>query len=87
MLTDQSTEFRVVSDSPNGVWVGGSHSELFHSEDGGAHWNEVALPVPPDGKNDAIVAIQFVDLQHGFISTESATHYLTSDGGKSWQRE
>jgi hypothetical protein len=87
VLTDQTTKFRVVSESPNGVWAGGSQAELFHSEDGGANWNQVALPVPPDGKSDAIVAIHFVDLQHGMVLTDGGTRYTTSDGGKNWQRE
>jgi hypothetical protein len=86
-LADKPIKFRVVAALPNGVWAGGSHGELFHSEDSGAHWDEIALPVPPDGKNDAIVAIHFVDLQHGIALTESGARYSTSDGGKSWQRE
>jgi photosystem II stability/assembly factor-like uncharacterized protein len=86
-LTDQPVEFTVVAASSNGVWAGGSHGELFHSEDGGAHWNAVAMPIPPDGKNDAIVTIHFVDLQHGIVLTESGARYTTIDGGKNWQRE
>ncbi len=87
VLTDQPVKFRVVAASPNGVWAGGSHGELFHSEDGGAHWNEVASPIPPDGKNDPVVTIHFADLQHGIVLTESGARYTTSDGGKNWRRE
>jgi Photosynthesis system II assembly factor YCF48/Putative zinc-finger len=87
VLTDQPVKFRVVAASPNDVWAGGSHGELFHSEDDGAHWNEIALPIPPDGKNDPVVTIHFVDLQHGIVVTGSGAPYTTSDGGKSWRRE
>jgi hypothetical protein len=87
VLTDQPTKFRVVTESPNGVWAGGSRGELFHSEDGGEHWSEIALPIPPDGNNDPLVAIHLADVQHGIILTESGARYSTSDGGKNWQRE
>lgn len=87
VLTDHSTQFRVVAVSGNGVWAGGSHGELFHSADGGEHWSQIALPVPSDRTNDAIAAIHFADLQHGIILTESGERYSTSDGGKNWQRE
>lgn len=86
-LTDRPAKFRAVTESPNGVWAGGSRGELFHSEDGGEHWSEIALPIPPDGNNDPLVAIHFADVQHGIILTESGARYSTSDGGKNWQRE
>ncbi len=87
VLTDQPVKFRVVAASPNGLWAGGSHGELFHSEDDGAQWTEIALPVPPDQKNDPIATIHFADLQHGIVVTESGARYTTSDGGKNWQRD
>lgn len=87
VLTGQPAKLTVVAESPNGVWTGGSGGELFHSEDNGAHWTQVELPVPPDQKNDAIVAIHFAGLQHGIILTESGARYSTSDGGKNWERE
>jgi hypothetical protein len=87
VLTSNATKFRTVSESPNGLWAGGDHAELFQSKDGGATWNQIALPVPPDQNNDAIVAIHFADPLHGLIETESGAHYRTSDGGQKWQRE
>jgi len=87
VLTDRPVKFRVVAESSNGVWAGGDHGELFHSEDSGEHWSEIALPVPPAVANDAIVAIHFIDQQQGIILTESGARYGTSDGGKNWRRE
>jgi hypothetical protein len=87
VLTDQPAKLTVVAESPNGVWAGGNFGELFHSEDTGAHWAKVELPIPPDQKNDAIVAIHFAGLQHGIILTESGARYSTSDGGKNWKKE
>jgi len=87
VLADQPTKFHVVAESPNGVWAGGSKGELFHSEDGGAHWSKVTLAASPDRENDAIVEIHFADLQHGVIVTGSGTRYSTSDAGKSWQQQ
>jgi hypothetical protein len=86
-LTDQPAKFRCVAESPNGVWAGGSQGELFHSKDGGGHWNQIALPVPPDGKDDAIVSIHFADPRHGFVVTENGARYISSDGGTNWQKE
>jgi len=87
VLTDQTAKFRVVSESRSGIWAGGSRGELFHSADGGENWSEIALPAPPDAKNDPIVTIHFADLQHGMVVTENGLRYSTSDGGKNWTRE
>jgi hypothetical protein len=87
VLSDKPVKFQVVSETRNGVWAGGSRGELFRSADGGEHWSEITLPAPPDNKGDSIVAIHFIDLQHGMIVTESGLHYNTSDGGQSWSRE
>lgn len=86
VLTEKPVKFRVVSQSTNGVWAGGSGGELFHSDDG-EHWNEVALPTPADRKSDGIDAVHFTDLQHGMVLTQSGDRYITNDGGKDWQRE
>jgi hypothetical protein len=87
VLADHSTKFQVVSESRNGVWAGGRGGELFHSEDGGEHWTEITLPIPPDGKSESIAAIHFADLQRGTIMTQSGVLYTTSDGGKSWTKQ
>jgi hypothetical protein len=87
VLTDQPTKFGVVSEYRNSVWAGGSRGELFHSEDGGQHWSDVPLPLPPDGQNDPIVTIYFADQQHGVVMTKGSARYTTGDGGKNWERQ
>ncbi len=63
------------------VWAGGSQASLFHSSDGGAHWEKVALP----GRVSAtITRIKFDDALHGTVEVGDGTTWDTSDGGHSW---
>jgi photosystem II stability/assembly factor-like uncharacterized protein len=83
-LTDHAANFRVVSVVGNHVWVGGSGGALFHSRDDGQNWEEVAVTTPNGRATATIVSIQFDDLQHGSITTDTGTRCTTADGGGSW---
>jgi hypothetical protein len=84
VLADQSATFHVVSVVGNQVWVGGSRGALFHSHDEGQNWEQVALTTLSGRETDTIVSIQFDDVQHGIVTTDSGASCSTTDGGGSW---
>jgi len=82
-----SPMFRAVAATGTDVWAGGSAGALYHSTDAGDHWTRV---VP--GSSDAIltgdvVSLEFIDMQHGKVSTSTAEVWTTSDDGQTWQRQ
>ena len=87
VLANQTSGFRVVSVVGNDVWAGGDGGALFHSSDGGQHWNKVTLATPSGSDTGTIVSIQFDDLQHGVVVTESGSRYSTGDGGTTWTKD
>lgn len=64
---------------------------LYTTRDGGATWQQVTNPAPPQGRERAINGLVFTDAQHGVASLESGQEnnwpylYATTDGGNSWQ--
>jgi photosystem II stability/assembly factor-like uncharacterized protein len=86
VLADQRATFRVVSVVENQVWAGGTSGALFHSYDDGQNWEQAALTTPNGRETGTIVSIQFDNAQHGIVTTDSGTRYLTTDGGWSWVR-
>jgi len=82
-----SPMFRAVAATGTDVWAGGSVGALYHSTDSGDHWSRV---VP--GSSDAIltgdvVSLEFIDMQHGKVSTSTAEVWTTSDAGQTWQKQ
>lgn len=68
--------------------VGGPVEQLYRTDDGGAHWNPIALPLP------RVDAITFSDTTHGWMLGYASfglpgllgNLYATSDAGQTWQR-
>jgi|GEM_PF-1284383 len=86
VLADQTSAFRVVSVVGSDVWAGGNGGALFHSNDGGQHWNKVSLATAQGVETAAIVSVRFDDPQHGVVVTNSGVEYATSDGGVTWTK-
>jgi hypothetical protein len=88
--------FRVQSvswPSPSLGWVlgaapcpAGECTVLAHTSDGGGHWSAVgAPPAPLAASGEAgVTSIRFADALHGWAFGPS--FFVTSDGGRSWQR-
>jgi hypothetical protein len=82
-----SPTFRAVAANAADVWAGGSHGALYHSLDAGDHWTRI-LPSSADAAlTGDIVGLDFVDAQHGRVSTSTAEIWVTSDGGLTWQKQ
>ena len=64
------------------AWVAvGERGLALRSEDGGAHWQQVATPV-----SVTLTAVRFADERHGIAVGHGATVLVTEDGGRSWAR-
>ena len=84
---EQRRIFRVVAVSGNQVWAGGDGGALFHSSDGGQHWNKASLATGEGPETEAIVSIRFSDEQHGNVATNRGSGYATADGGATWTKQ
>ncbi len=82
-----SPAFRVVAASGLEVWAGGSAGLLFHTGDGGNHWTQVTVSSGGASLTGDIVGIEFVDPQHGKLTTSTAESWTTSDTGETWQKQ
>ena len=84
---DHATGFRALSAQGFDVWVGGRNGALYHSTDLGLHWTRVTPMIEGAALSAGIVRIEFTDSLHGKITTAENQILVTSDGGKSWQKQ
>lgn len=61
--------------------VVGERGIIAISDDDGAHWRQVSVPV-----SVTLTAVRFADTQHGYVVGHGGTVLVTSDGGETWQR-
>jgi len=80
---DSPVFIRVIQSAADNIWVGGNSGALYHSPDGGSHWNRVIVPA----LTDDIVAIAFGTPNHGRLATANGATWATNDGGNSWKRQ
>lgn len=78
---DNSATFRALARIGNDIWAGGNTGVLYHSDDGGATWQRVAVPTADD-----IVGIAFNDRRYGTIRTANGQQYITRNAGVTWER-
>ncbi len=71
----------------NDVWVGGSNGALYHSSDAGLHWSAMKPVTNGESLNGDVAAIEFVDPQHGKLTTADHEVWTTEDAGQSWKRD
>jgi len=79
------------------AWVGGvtyatSEVYLYRTDDKGASWNQIALPLPPGAENAelSVESIQFVSYTNAFLTLRMTSDksnlavYVSSDSGDTW---
>ena len=77
------------------VWFGTggpSGARVFHSNDGGLHWDVAGTPLRHDGPGAGIFSLAFPDTAHGVAvggdygkpADAAGNVALTSDGGRAW---
>ncbi len=78
--------FRALAANDSDIWVGGAAGALYHSSDAGQHWIQ-AHPVA-EGKvlTADIVTVEFIDAQHGTLTTANRETWTTIDAGDTWQK-
>jgi hypothetical protein len=84
---DHHKTFRALSAQGMDVWVGGLAGVLYHSSDVGLHWTRI-IPVAESSTLTAdVLTIDFRDPLHGRLTTSTRESWVTSDAGKTWQKE
>jgi hypothetical protein len=87
VLPTPAVVFRAVAAIGPEVWAGGSPCALYHSVDSGAHWKQV-LPSSADvALTGDITQIEFLDPQHGRVTTSSRELWITADSGQTWRKQ
>jgi hypothetical protein len=86
-LASEEVTFRAVATVGSNVWAGGNGGALFHSIDGGEHWNKVVLTANGQAEHGAIISIHFDTGQQGSVTSESGGTWTTTDGGQSWSKQ
>lgn len=79
--------FRAVSALGPEIWVGGTDGSLYHSSDNGQTWTPVKPAVGGTPLTADITSLQFIDVQHGKLTTADHQTWMTKDAGKSWQKQ
>ena len=68
------------------IWAGGEDGALFHSVDGGLAWKPVIVANAGTRLTDAIIGIEARGVDWIKLKTPSGD-WLTTDGGRHWQRQ
>lgn len=82
-----SLVFRAVTATGSDVWAGGSNVMLYHSTDNGNHWMQVLPSSGGTALTGDVVALQFLDPQHGKVTTSTSEVWTTADAGQTWQKQ
>jgi hypothetical protein len=69
------------------IWVGGPAGALYHSANSGQSWVQIIPTSNGESLSAEITKIEFIGQQNGTVTTSSGENWVTSDGGKSWQKK
>ena len=83
----ERTSFRAVAAVGPDVWAGGSEGTLFHSPDGGAHWEERKIAGENTSISGDIVKIDARDPNQVTVTAASGEVWTSLDNGRHWVRE
>jgi len=79
--------FHVLSAHGMDIWIGGSGGALYHSVDAGKNWVQVQPVAGGQPLNEDVIGMEFVDDDHGVLTTSTNQRWATEDCGQSWQRK
>jgi Photosynthesis system II assembly factor YCF48/Putative zinc-finger len=83
---DHKSGFRTLSAVGMDIWVGGKSGLLYHSADMGLHWTQLTPAASGSTLTADVVRIEFADPEHGRVIAGDGQSWVTSDGGKNWER-
>ena len=78
--------FRAVAANGLDVWAGASGGLLYHSSDAGANWIRVVPSASGVSLTGDIVSLEFLDPQHGRVTTSTPEVWATEDAGQTWHK-
>ena len=79
--------FHVLSAHGTDIWIGGSGGALYHSVDAGKNWVQVQPVAGGQPLTEDVIGMEFVDDDHGVLTTSTNQRWATEDCGQSWQRK
>jgi Photosynthesis system II assembly factor YCF48/Putative zinc-finger len=79
--------FHVLSAHGMDIWVGGSGGALYHSVDAGKNWVQVQPVAGGQPLTEDVIGMEFVDDDHGVLTTSTNQRWATEDCGQSWQKK
>jgi len=77
---EPGVKLSAVATAGSEVWAGGAGGTLYHSSDTGSTWKRMNL-----NSTETVVSIEVSDPQHLTASTEGGEHWISEDGGQTWQ--
>lgn len=80
----RTLELAVRAGSPANLRVAGETGQIHESDDGGATWHAVGIPVPGGSVNH--VAFDPANWDHAVAGAPNSGAWTTEDGGRSWTR-
>ena len=79
--------FHVLSAHGMDIWLGGSSGALYHSSDAGGRWIQVQPVINGQALTEDVIGMEFVDDDHGVLTTSTNQKWSTEDCGQSWQKK
>jgi len=77
--------FRALAAVGADIWVGGSAGSLYRSTDAGEHWLKVTPATAGKILTADIIGVEFIDANHGKLTTADEQTWITADAGQTWQ--
>lgn len=84
-IADRVT-FQAVATAGSHIWAGGAEGALFHSADGGLHWERMAIADGSAKLTGTIVAIDAPSPTQVLITTRAGERWITFDSGVHWTK-
>jgi hypothetical protein len=81
----ERAKFTALSAAGLDIWVGGPAGVLYHSANNGLQWTLVKPTAEGVALAEDIVSVDFTDLQHGVVTTNTSQKWTTADGGSHWR--
>lgn len=81
------SRFRALAADGLEIWVGGAQGALYHSSNAGQDWIHVQPSSNGETLTEDIIGVEFVDKEHGTVTTSGQEKWVTSDAGQSWQKQ
>jgi photosystem II stability/assembly factor-like uncharacterized protein len=87
MVMDPPVSFEALAVLAAHVWAAAPGAVLYHSADGGKHWEILQPAFHGTPLRGTVASLEFADPQHGRLSSSAGATWNTTDGGRSWKKQ